>query len=291
MPRAKNLGSGDGGMTEQQPGSKAEPAKESFLLRLRRSAGLFLLGVVSALAALLLYNRLQPNQPEMSMLDVSQSISQALQSFTPQPAYSAVVYEAIRPSIVLIESRYEQPEGEFNFQFGTGVVINIMGDILTSLHVVVDADGVALTFADGTESEAMVVEEQLENDIAILRAVNPPTDYIPATLGDPNSLHIGDEAYVVGHAFGLYGSLSAGVISGFDRTFEVRRTDQKLEGLIQIDAAVNPGNSGGPLLNREGQVVGIVTALLNPTEDEVFIGIGFAVPITSDRGMISLPPY
>jgi S1-C subfamily serine protease len=104
-------------------------------------------------------------------------------------------------------------------------------------------------------------------------------------------MHIGDEAYVVGHPLGLYGSMSAGVISGFDRTFKPPNSSQRLRGLIQIDAAVNPGNSGGPLLNRDGQVVGIVAGLVNPTEESFFIGIGFAVPIDVAGGAAGLPPY
>jgi len=92
-------------------------------------------------------------------------------------------------------------------------------------------------------------------------------------MGDPNALQVGDEAFVVGNPFSLYGSMSAGVISSFDRTFQILNSDQKLSGLIQIDAAVNPGNSGGPLVNRYSQVIGIVTVLPNPTQQNAFIGI------------------
>jgi serine protease DegQ len=104
-------------------------------------------------------------------------------------------------------------------------------------------------------------------------------------------MRVGDEAFVVGHPLGLYSSMSAGVISGFDRTFRPPNGERELDGLIQIDAAVNPGNSGGPLLNRDGQVVGIVTGLVNPTDQEVFIGLGFAVPITVAATAAGLPPY
>jgi len=103
-------------------------------------------------------------------------------------------------------------------------------------------------------------------------------------------MHVGDEAYVVGNPFGLYGSMSTGVISGFGRSFKAPNSDQELKNLIQFDAAVNPGNSGGPLLNRSGEVIGIVAALLNPTDQDVFIGIGFAVPITTAGGAAGLPP-
>jgi S1-C subfamily serine protease len=105
-------------------------------------------------------------------------------------------------------------------------------------------------------------------------------------------MRVGDDAYVVGNPFGLYGSMSAGVISGFDRTFRPPNSNQQIQGLIQVDAAINPGNSGGPLLNRSGHVIGIVTGILNPTEDSFFIGIGFAVPINvAAGGGGGLPPY
>ena len=85
--------------------------------------------------------------------------------------------------------------------------------------------------------------------------------------------------------------MSAGVISGLDRSFKIPDTGRTLTGLFQIDAAVNPGNSGGALVDRDGRLIGIVTALINPTEDDVFIGIGLAVPIDVAGGAAGLPPY
>ena len=114
---------------------------------------------------------------------------------------------------------------------------------------------------------------------------------VPAMLGNPNAMRVGDEAFVVSNPLGLYGSMSAGVISGFDRSFQPPNSTQRLQGLIQIDAAVNPGNSGGPLLNRQGQVVGIVAGLVNPADQNVFAGIGFAVPINVAGGAAGMPPY
>jgi S1-C subfamily serine protease len=201
------------------------------------------------------------------------------------------VYEVARPSVVLIESDVPGKDAKSTTRLGSGVVVDDAGDILTSLHVVVDSSRIELTFADGTQSPGEIVARQPQNDTAVVRATRPVPGLVPATLGNPGALHVGSEAFVVGNPFGLAGSLSAGVVSGLDRSFKHPESGQVLRGLIQVDAAVNPGNSGGPLLNADGQVVGIVTALLNPTAQDVFIGIGLAVPINVAGGAAGLPPY
>lgn len=252
-----------------------------------RRAVPFLGGVVATFVALLLYRVLVPPPAPLSAQDVHTEIMNTMASATPAPAYSAQVYEVIRPSLVLIETGVDgTSEG-----FGSGVVVSDQGDILTSLHVIADADAIKLTFPDGTESGAIVMAKQPEHDIAVLRASKPPAQIVPATLGNPNAMRVGDEAYAVGHPLGLYGSMSAGVISGFDRAFRPPNGGPPLRGLIQVDAAINPGNSGGPLLNRYGQVIGIVTGIVNPTDQDVFIGIGFAVPIDVAGGAAGAPPY
>jgi S1-C subfamily serine protease len=120
----------------------------------------------------------------------------------------------------------------------------------------------------------------------VLTPAKLPEVVVPAVLG--GGAQIGDEAFAVGHPLGLVGSLSAGVISGLDRSFPLSN-GKTLTGMIQFDAAVNPGNSGGPLLNRNGQVIGIVTGLANPAGDDDFIGIGFAVPIGTAGGAAGAP--
>jgi S1-C subfamily serine protease len=249
----------------------------------------FAAGVVAALLGLLLYNQLAPAPKPLTLQEVNEAVAESLASATPPPAYSARVYQVIQPSLVLIQALGADEDEDSGL--GSGVVITEQGDILTSLHVVEKAAEIQLIFADGTRSSAQVTAAQPEIDIAVLRADQPPDFLVPATLGNPNALRVGDEAFAVGNPFGLYGSMSAGVISGFDRSFRVPDSDQRLEGLIQIDSAVNPGNSGGPLLNRSGHVVGIVVGILNPVQEEFFIGIGFAVPITVAGGAAGMPPY
>lgn len=252
---------------------------------------LFAAGIAAAFAAIALYSLIFPQPQPLTTGQINAVVAQALGSATPQPAYSAQVYQVIQPSLVLIQANEpDQRQGHPN-RLGSGVVITEFGDILTSLHVVEQSDEISLIFADGTESAAVIVTQQPENDIAVLRAVEPPPLLVPAVLGNPNAMRIGDEAFAVGNPFGLYGSMSAGVISGLNRSFESPENNRALSGLIQFDTAVNPGNSGGPLLNRQGHVVGIVVGILNPTDQDVFIGIGFAVPITVAGGALGSPPY
>ncbi len=256
-----------------------------------RNALIFASGVLAALLGLLLYSVLVPAPAPLTVRDINEAVAQAMASATPPAAFSSQVYQIIQPSLVLIEVTSTDRDGKSRNGLGTGVVVNVQGAILTSLHVVTNATEIALTFADGTEATAEVAVRQPENDIAVLLPSRLPAVLAPAVLGSPGAMRVGDEAFAVGHPLGLYSSMSAGVISGFDRTFQPDKDGPRLKGLIQFDAAVNPGNSGGPLLNRRGEVIGIVAGLVNPTEQEVFIGIGFAVPIDVAGGAAGAPPY
>jgi S1-C subfamily serine protease len=261
------------------------------LTRLRRGLP-FGAGVLAALVAFLLYNLIFVKPNQLTVKDVNDSVASAMASATPPAAYSAQVYQAIRPSLVLIQVEEKHENAKSDFGLGSGVVVDSFGNILTSLHVVKGASTIKVTFADGTESDATIVLEQPEIDIAVVQALDTPLFVVPAVLGNPNAMHVGDEAFVVGNPFGLYSSMSAGVISGFDRVFTLSNSNTEIHGMIQVDAAINPGNSGGPLLNRDGHVIGIVTGIVNPTDDIFFVGIGFAVPImTAVGGMGGSPPY
>jgi len=253
----------------------------------------FLSGVLAALLALLIYNAFSPNT-QLTPKDVNNAIAIAMASATPRPPFSEQVYQIIQPSLVLIQTDNTDPNasGEVEHSLGSGVIINRQGQVLTSLHVVDGAKNILLTFADGTQANATIASSQPEIDIAMLNPSVLPPQYVPATIGSASAMQVGDDAYVVGNPFGLYSSMSAGVISGFDRTFQPQNTNKVIHGLIQVDAAVNPGNSGGPLLDRNGFVVGIVTGIINPTDQSFFIGIGFAVPINvAAGGAGGLPPY
>ena len=204
---------------------------------------------------------------------------------TPTPLTSEV-YAKVAPSVVQIKAL--SSDGKLGS--GSGVVIDDAGDILTALHVVQDAASLSVVFADGTESAAVIISEVAASDIAALRPANTPAQLTPATLGNPSGLRIGDDAIVVGNPFNLTRSLSTGVISGLDRSVQVPNQNRSLTGLIQFDAAVNPGSSGGPLVNRDGEVVGIVTGLVNPTGQPAFSGVGFAVTIDTAASALGVPP-
>jgi S1-C subfamily serine protease len=174
---------------------------------------------------------------------------------------------------------------------GTGVVIIDKGVILTNLHVVSGADRIKVIFSDGLESKATVSGVQPENDLAVLQAHTIPDDMIAATMRSTNDLMPGDKVLAVGFPFGIGPSASGGIVSGLKRVFRSPEGKQEMKNLIQFDAAANPGNSGGPLVTMGGEVVGIVTAILNPTSARTFLGIGFAVPIENAAAAAGQPPF
>lgn len=202
----------------------------------------------------------------------------------PTPLLSVAIYQHVAPSVVQVTATSANGEP----QTGAGVIVDDMADILTSLHIIDGASDIRVMFSDGTISEVEIVARLPDRDIAVLRALAPPDQFQPATLGNPGGLSIGDHAFVIGHPFGLTGSYSTGVISGLDRSITVPSRPQPMTGLIQFDAAVNPGSSGGPLVDQKGDVVGIVTGLVNPA-GKVFSGVGFAVTIDAASAGLGTP--
>jgi S1-C subfamily serine protease len=233
-----------------------------------------------------------PAPRRITQKDIEQAVIHTLETQSlPSPAARA--YEAILPSVVRVRGIETDPDGddEIEKSVGTGVVVVDNGLILTNLHVVAGARLVKVVFADGLESEAGIVGLKPENDLAVLQAKTIPDDLAPANLGSTAELAPGDHVAAVGFPFGIGPSVSAGVVSGLNREYRTPEGQRLLTRLIQFDAAANPGNSGGPLVNQQGEVVGIVTAILNPTEQRVFIGIGFAVTMESAAAAIGLPPF
>ncbi|HEY0118992.1 MAG TPA: trypsin-like peptidase domain-containing protein [Cellulomonas sp.] len=208
--------------------------------------------------------------------------SAALAAPTPTPTPTATtptvpdVVAALGPSVVTIQASL--PGGS---DIGSGVVATTDGTVLTANHVVAGASSITLTFADGTRSSAVVASSDATTDTAELTPATLPSVVVPAVLG--GAVSEGSAVVALGSPLGLVGSVSAGVVSGLDRKTTVTG-GQSLSGLIQFDAAVNPGSSGGPLVDGRGDVVGIVVSLANPSGADSFAGIGFAVPIGAALG-------
>jgi S1-C subfamily serine protease len=248
--------------------------------------------VLLALLVVWVQAMMTPAPRRITQKDIESAVWHTLDTQTlPSPAAKA--YEAIMPSVVRVRGLDTDPDGDDQIErsVGTGVVIVDKGLILTNLHVVAGAMLVKVVFADGLESDAEVVALKPESDLAVLQAKTIPDDLAPATLGSASALRPGDHVVAVGFPFGIGPSVSAGVVSGLKSTFVSPDSNRLLTGLIQFDAAANPGNSGGPLVNANGEVVGIVTAILNPNAQRVFIGIGFAVTIESAATAIGLSPF
>jgi len=254
-----------------------------------RTLLLFLLNVALVAAGILLYDALKPKPQHLTQADIDSAVRRTLDALPPKPSDAAVAYGVIRPSLVSVVARIGTGD-KAKTSLGSGVVVVDTGMILTALHVVEGASEVQVTFADGSQSGALVMVRQPEHDLAVLSAITVPDDLKPATLVSSGTLQPGDEVIAVGDPFGIVNSVSAGVVSGLHREYTDKKGNVTLKDLIQFDAAVNPGNSGGPLLNRNGEVVGIVDSLLNPTAQEVFIGIGFAVPIETASAALGFSP-
>ena len=233
-----------------------------------------------------------PKQVKITQEHIDAAVAHSLQeTVLPSPAVKA--YETILPSVVRVSGFVTDPttKEETPHGVGTGVVIVDNGTILTNLHVVTGADRIMVTFFDGLESSATVAGTRPEHDLAVIRAQKIPDDMLAATMASTEKLAPGDPVFAVGFPFGIGPSLTAGVVSGLKRNFMSPEGKRLLTNLIQFDAAANPGNSGGPLVTAEGEVVGIVTAILNPSEARTFIGIGFAVPIENAASAVGIPPF
>lgn len=274
------------------------PAHFSSFKRIRNISPIdprFLWFLIALLTTLLLAGfayTLQSSQPRITQEIIDKAVLKTLET-ADLPSPVAKAYESILPSVVQVRSFVKSVDGKEDVQHGvgTGVVIVDKGIILTNLHVVQGGQSIKVTFADGLEADATVTGTQPENDLAVLQAHKIPDDMIAATMRSTADLRPGDQVLAVGFPFGIGPSASAGVVSGLKRTFRSPEGDKEISNLIQFDAAANPGNSGGPLVTMDGQVVGIVTAILNPSRQRTFIGIGFAVPIENAAQAAGMPPF
>lgn len=254
--------------------------------RLRPLATAALVVAVAALTVRLLA------EPPLTQRDIDAAVAHALETHPPAPP-AARAWEAIAPSVVRVRAldKDSAANDEAEGNVGSGVVIVDDGTILTNLHVVAGAERIRVEFFDGHVSDARVIALEPAQDLAVLRAKSIPDDLKPATMTSTRNLAVGAQVIAVGFPFGIGPTVTSGVVSGLRREFRSPEGKRVLTDLIQFDAAANPGNSGGPLVTVDGEVVGIVTAIMNPTEQRVFVGIGFAVPIETAAMSVGMSPF
>ena len=257
-----------------------------------RSPLLLAAGALFALVLVYVHGSNQPIPRVLTQKDIDSAVLRTLET-KPLPSRAAQAYELVKGAVVRVRGLGEPHEADKDDErsVGTGVVILDNGTILTNLHVVAGAKRLNVVFSDGLEADATVVGVRPEHDLAVIKATTVPDDLTPATLRSTADLRLGDEVVAVGFPFGIGPSVSSGVISGLRREYHSPEGKRLLTNLIQFDAAANPGSSGGPLLTTDGEVVGIVTGILNPGKQAVFIGIGFAVPIENAATAAGLPPF
>lgn len=177
------------------------------------------------------------------------------------------LYQQVAPSVVMITTS--------KGSLGSGVIVTAGGLVLTAHHVILGGGTISILFADGTKAAAQVASTNPKSDIATLTPAKLPEVVVPAVLG--GGVAVGSDVVAIGNPLGLRDSTTTGIVSGLGRT--TKTASGPVSGLIQFDAAVNPGSSGGPLLNAQGLVVGVVVSIADPGKDDAFAGIGFAVPI------------
>src|SRR5690606_18908243 len=198
------------------------------------------------------------------------------------------VYQRVSPAVVSITTRVLRRDFFFDIVpeegSGSGFVIDKEGHILTNYHVIEGAERIEVSFGDETVLRAEVVGVDPRNDVAVIKVNAPPDLLVPVELGNSSNLMVGQRTIAIGTPFGPFGrTLSAGVISALERALE-GRDGRTITGVIQTDAAINRGNSGGPLLDSSGRVIGINSAIFSPTGTSA--GVGFAVPIDTVRRLL-----
>ena len=205
------------------------------------------------------------------------------EELTAEERVNIAVYENVNRSVVNINTKGVRGESFFLIEIpsegaGSGSVLDQKGHILTNYHVIEGAREIQITLFDGKEYAAELVGEDPLTDVAVIRIKAPATSLVPVTLGDSTHLKVGQRVFAIGNPFGLERTLTTGIISSLNRSLP-SRNGRTIKSIIQIDAAINPGSSGGPLLDSHSRLIGMNTAIASRTGQNT--GVGFAIPVTS----------
>ncbi|MGL4514954.1 MAG: S1C family serine protease [Lacipirellulaceae bacterium] len=208
---------------------------------------------------------------------------------TPEELANIRVYETANRGVVNITTSTVQVDPLFRLPVagegsGSGAVIDQEGHVITNHHVIEGAREIEVTFSDGRSYPAELVGSDNEYDLAVLKVAAPREALQPVALGRSETLRVGQRAYVLGNPFGLEGSLTTGIVSSLNRSLPSRVTDRVVTGMIQTDAAMNPGNSGGPMLNSSGEMIGMCVAIRSSVGQNS--GVGFAIPVDRIRRFV-----
>lgn len=210
------------------------------------------------------------------------ALAARLNSLFPEERNSVLVNEFCNRSVVNINTKSRQRDLFFEYNSedgGSGVVFDKQGHIITNFHVVEDAHQIQVTLFNGSTYDAVPVGGDPLTDLAVLKVTAPVEELFPVAFGDSSPLLVGERIYAIGNPFGLERTFTSGVISSLNRTIGSQQRGRTIKQVIQIDAAINPGSSGGALLNTAGQLIGINTAIASRSGDNA--GVGFAIPINT----------
>ena len=210
-------------------------------------------------------------------------------TFSSEEQTNIAVYENVNRSVVNINTKVNRPDFWFltaepeDEGSGSGWVLDELGHIVTNYHVIAGSDFISVTLFEGDPLPATVVGADPPNDIALLKIEAPPELLFPAKLGDSSSLRVGQKILAIGNPFGLERTMTVGIVSSLERSMR-SKSGRLMKNIIQLDAALNQGNSGGPLLDSAGTVVGMNTAIATLTGENT--GVGFAVPVNTIRRVV-----
>lgn len=237
------------------------------------------------------YSQAEPNEPQVNRFgpEIGSSIQNPQPNdllprgvtYTPEEEVNIRIYETSNRGVVNISTRGTRVENFFMMPVpsegsGSGWVYDQSGHIVTNHHVVADSNFIEVTLYDGSSYPAEIVGEDPSSDVALLKIDAPREKLFPLTMGDSTILKVGQRVFAIGNPFGLERTMTVGIISSLNRTLPSKRTQRVISNVIQLDAALNQGNSGGPLIDSSGRVIGMNTAIASMTGENT--GVGFAVP-------------